>query len=456
MARELLPERLPEDVEAERSLLSTLCGPGMERRALDLMPRLEADHFVHPTHKALLGVLRALVTAGTEVNALTLKAEAERQKCLASLGGFGGIVDLLAAEEVGRPEVLAGLLDRKLSQRRLIRIGADLIRRAQDDDEDVNELADAAASDLFKLRRAAGQDEEAPSLRERALRFMETGQPLLTRDQGRNLVVFGVPHLDESVVCTPGTFGVVAARPSCGKSTFMLQAFLHSPDSAFLSLEMGEEEVDAALIAPLAGRSRTEVLKRGAPAAEMAEHLQAVEERLGHLREPARLCRWRNPTPEVVLATMRRMAMRGRRVFILDYFQLLRVVVQRGENLAYAMTRVTRDMKLLARELKVAVVVASQFNREVADGQRPELQHLRDSSGLEADTDWALMLWTAKARYEEGEDREVNWELQKNRGGARWCRGRMSFSPRLGRFVELTRETAPADAQEQAAAKARF
>lgn len=123
-----LPERLPEDIDAERSLLATCCAPGAETLAVAVAAVLEDEDFVHPAHRALFAALRGLLDQQLEVNALTLKDALDEDGTLAKVGGFGGLTELLGAPEVGRPQVLADLVKRKSRHRALVRLGAQLVR----------------------------------------------------------------------------------------------------------------------------------------------------------------------------------------------------------------------------------------------------------------------------------------------------------------------------------------
>ena len=134
MAADWLPERLPEDVDAERSLLATCCAPGAEDQAADLSLRLDEEDFVHPAHRAVFKALKALLAQRLEVNALTLKDALDQEGDLGKVGGYAGLVDLLSAEEVGRPQVLADLLKRKSQHRALIRLGARMVRQSGEEE----------------------------------------------------------------------------------------------------------------------------------------------------------------------------------------------------------------------------------------------------------------------------------------------------------------------------------
>src|SRR5664279_5640051 len=152
---EWLPERLPEDIEAERALLATCCAAGAELAATEIVFSLTDEDFVHPAHRSVFRALRSLIEAQIEVNSLTLKDALDQAGDLSRVGGFTGLVELLSAEEVGRPQVLADLLVRKRKLRQLIRLGAQLVRQAAEEEAPPDTLVEQAAVDLFRL--AQGQ-----------------------------------------------------------------------------------------------------------------------------------------------------------------------------------------------------------------------------------------------------------------------------------------------------------
>ncbi|MDE3033916.1 MAG: hypothetical protein KGI56_09650, partial [Acidobacteriota bacterium] len=146
-----LPERLPEDIDAERSFLATCCAPGAEMLAAEVVFTLAEEDFVHPGHRVVFRALRRLLEAQVEVNALTLKDALDQEDNLNRVGGFPGLIELLAGEDVGRPQVLADVIRRKARLRRLVHLGAQLVRQAAGEDEAPEILVDQTAQELFLL-----------------------------------------------------------------------------------------------------------------------------------------------------------------------------------------------------------------------------------------------------------------------------------------------------------------
>ena len=105
-----LPERLPEDIDCERSFLATCCAPGAGYVAADAVGLLLPEDFVHPAHKAIFVALVAVMGRQEEVNSLSLKVQLEVDGTLNRVGGFPGLVEVLAGEDVERPQILANVI----------------------------------------------------------------------------------------------------------------------------------------------------------------------------------------------------------------------------------------------------------------------------------------------------------------------------------------------------------
>jgi replicative DNA helicase len=250
---EWLPERLPEDTEAERALLATCCAPGAELIAADIVFGLTEEDFVHPGHRVVFKALRTLLEGQIEVNAITLKDTLDQSGDLGRINGYQGLVELLSAEEVGKPQVLADLLIRKRKQRQLIRLGTQLVRQAAEEAAPPDALVEQAAVDLFRLQ----QGEQKRGLEHIHDVSHDAMERLLDRLEGRGSVGLrvGFSRLDAITQgFQPGNLIILAARPGIGKTALALNwalrsAVQHDAHVAFFSLEMSKEEVFNRLLA---------------------------------------------------------------------------------------------------------------------------------------------------------------------------------------------------------------
>jgi replicative DNA helicase len=429
MPVDLAPERLPEDTDAERSLLATLCAPGAEPMAADIAFTLEEEDFVHPAHRAIFKALRALLQARLEVNALTLKDVLDQEGALSAVGGYPGLVELLSAEEVGRPQVLADLLRRKHRQRQLIRLGAQLARQAANEESPPESLVEQAAQDLFRLAqgdaRAKGL-EHIKSIADQAI------EGLVDRIEGRGApgLRVGFPRLDAITQgFQPGNLVILAARPGIGKTSLALNWLLRSAlhqgaHTAFFSLEMSAEEVFMRLLSAHARVNMKSVLA-GAFDATTEARLYASRDELISL--PVFINDQASITvPQITAQIDRHLSAVNSKLdlVIIDYLQLLSSpegsrAAKQSE--AVRIGEISRGLKLLAKDRGLPVVVLSQLNREVEHrtGGRPQLSDLRDSGALEQDADIVAFIHRRSAQGQVDAEPERTAELivAKHRNG---------------------------------------
>jgi len=448
---EWLPERLPEDIEAERALLATCCAAGAELAATEIVIALTEDDFVHPAHRAVFKALRALVEAQVEVNSLTLKDALDQAGDLSRVGGYTGLVELLSAEEVGRPAVLADLLVRKRKLRQLIRLGAQLVRQAAEEEAPPDALVEQAGVDLFRL--AQGHDRRGlEHIRDVA---DETMGALLDRLEGRGStgLKVGFSRLDNLTQgFQPGNLIILAARPGIGKTALALNfalraAELHHASVAFFSLEMSKEEVFTRLLS-----AHSSVNMKQVQAGTFDEEIQAklLRSRDALLELPIYINDQAGITIREITAMVDRHLSRSNQkldMVVVDYLQLMSSpdssrAAKQSE--AVRIGEISRGFKLLAKDHKMPVVVLSQLNREVEhrQGGRPQLSDLRDSGSIEQDADIVMFIHRKMKAVLEGEedDRSAELMISKHRNGptgavALWFQGEYA------RYRELERAT---------------
>jgi replicative DNA helicase len=401
MANEWIPDRLPEDIEAERALLSTCCSPGMERDAADVAVRLREDDFVLPAHRAIFRSMALLIENRLEINALTLKDALDRAGELGRVGDYSGLVEILMGDEVRDPHVLADILIRKRKLRELIRIGAQLVRKSAAEDDSPENLSDVASQELFVL----AQGQEKRGLEKISKVMHDSYQDLQNRleGQGSSGLMVGFSRLDDLTQgFQPGNLVVLAARPGVGKTAMALNWALrasmrHGAHCAVFSLEMSKKEVADRF---LSSHSRIDLktVARGRIFPEDHKRLVAAGEEINNL--PIFVCDSAAITARDITAMVdRHCTVFNQRLdmVIVDYLQLISSPQDsRGARLTEAVRvgEISRQMKILAKEHNIPVVVLSQLNREVErrEGRMPQLSDLRDSGAIEQDADIVMFI----------------------------------------------------------------
>lgn len=444
MPTDLELERLPEDVESERSLLATCCAPGMEERAGKIVQGLREADFMAPQHKALFAALRSLLADGTEVNALTLRDRLVTGGRAGEVGGFGGLIDLMAVAEVGRPEVLADLLRRKTSLRQLIKEGARLVREASEEDTPPEDLGRAASA---RIMEACGTVRGLAAPRQ----AWEVADEVIHADRTSKAVVgFPFDSMDRLVGgLHPGNLFILAARPGIGKTSLALQMALDAARrgqrAGFWTLEMSHEEVIERL-GCISGYMRPQWTRRPLGDTEMAAALSFRD----FLRQlPLDICDDASASPAVIRAALATAAVQREpySLFLVDYLQLMSdddPDRARRQNEAVRVGAISRALKVMAKDFHIPAVVMSQLSRDIEKGQDrpPRLSDLRDSGSIEADADQVGFI---HRKWVEGQPEHAgSFVMAKNRHNPA---GRIAITFRPDRldFQALSFETAPVE-----------
>ncbi len=212
----------------------------------------------------------------------------------------------------------------------------------------------------------------------------------------------------------PGDLWVIAGRPGMGKSALLCNSILNSPSLVF-SLEMPNETIAQRLVG----------IKSGVPIFNM---------RIGNVDKDS-LVRIKNTVDEiktlpiyidttydinitkVVSKIQQYHREKGIKVVHIDYIQLL---AERSNNAVHDLGQITRELKLLAKELDVTIVTYSQLNRlvESRDDKRPILSDLRQSGNIEEDVDIALFLYRDILYNKETKyPNQMEYIIRKQRNG---------------------------------------
>jgi len=449
-----LPERLPEDIDAERSFLATCCAPGAGFVASEAVFTLSEEDFVHPAHRAVFRALKTLIEAQVEVNSLTLKDALDQDDSLNKVGGYPGLVELLAGEDVERPQVLADVIRRKAKLRRLVHLGAQLVRQAAEEDEAPEVLVDQTAQSLFHLAQGDAKAKGLLSIQTVADDAMER---LSDRMEGRLSpgIRVGFSRFDELTQgFQPGNLIVLAARPGIGKTALALNWILRAAQErdgrpghcgAFFSLEMSHEEVFMRL---LSAHSQTNMkdLQTGR-ASNRLEHVLKVRDEL--VQMPLFICDLASITvPQIRNMIVKQGSQSNRKIdfVIVDYLQLLSSPEgSRGakQNEAVRIGEISRGLKIMAKDFGIPVVVLSQLNREVEHrtGGRPQLSDLRDSGAIEQDADMVAFIHR-KMMPSTTEEPDPSAELivAKHRNGPTAII-QLHFQGEFAMYREMVRET---------------
>lgn len=394
----------PNDVAAEQCVLG---GMMLSKDAIaDVVEIVRAGDFYRPAHTAIFDVIIDLYGRGEPADAVTVAAALTNSGDLARVGGAPYLHTLLSAVPtaansgyyariVADRAKLRGLIE---AGTRIVQMGFGSAAGAGREVDDVVDLAQQTLYDATEHRSSSDGWDALADLLQPALDEIE-------RVGSLGGVMSGVPtgfaDLDKLLTgLHPGQLVIVGARPGIGKSTALMDfcraaGIKHGNPCGYLSLEMSKVEIVQRLLA-----------------AEARVPLQRI--RTGDLSDDdwIRLARrmaeisdapiFIDDTPNMTLmeirAKARRLKMRHDiKVLAVDYLQLMTAAATAGgryENRQAEVASFARGLKLLAKELGIAVVAASQLNRgpESRTDKRPQLSDLRESGAVEQDADVVILL----------------------------------------------------------------
>jgi len=384
-----LNRTIPHNVEAEQAVLGALL---LDPEAIvQVIPILHTEDFYLEKHQWIFQAIYALHERREAIDFLTVVAELERRNQLTEAGGAAYITALInAVPSAIHIEHYARLVERLATQRRLISAAGRIAEIAYASDEDIDAILDRAEEAVFAVaQRRLSRD--VISMRVAVDQFMDH-LDYVQRHQGELLgVPTGFIDLDKLLGgFQPSDLIIIAGRPASGKTSFALSlmqtaAMRYKKHIALFSLEMSAEQLVQRMVASL-GEIDATALRQGKLSDEDYARLVRATGELAEL--PIFIDDSAALTPIEIRAKARRLhAEHGLDLIIIDYLQLM-TVRGRVENRVQEISQISRQLKELARELKVPVVALSQLSRAVESRQdhRPQLADLRESGCLTGDT----------------------------------------------------------------------
>jgi replicative DNA helicase len=397
---------LPHNLEAERSVLGAIL---INNHAFNQAAEvIDAQDFFRDAHRRIFEKMVALTDRSNPVDLVTLKDELVRSGELDEVGGPAYISALTdGVPRSANVEHYAKIVKEKSTLRRLIQSATDVLSRAYDAEEDADNLLDEAERSIFAIA-----DDRMRTGFVRVSELVDSGYQLIEQLQQHRGLVTGVPtgfiDLDEMTSgFQPSDLIIVAARPSMGKTSFVMNIALHCGIEAgktvgVFSLEMSKEQL---FLRMLTAEARVDAHRfRGGFLGEQ-DYARLVQA-FGRLHEAKVFI---DDTPSVGILEMRAKARRlklehGLDMLVIDYLQLMQ---GRGrfDNRQQELASISRSLKILAKELGVPIVALSQLSRapETRGDHRPQLSDLRESGALEQDADVVLFIFREDMYGVEGE-----------------------------------------------------
>jgi replicative DNA helicase len=433
---------LPHSLEAEKSVLGAVL---IHNEAFNFAAEiLKSRDFFRDAHRRIFDKMERLSERGDAIDLVTLKEELIRAGELDEVGGPAYLTSLVdGVPRSTNIEYYARIVKEKSTLRALISVTARISARAYDADDDPNTILDEAEQAIFSIAEDRVR-EGFVSMRDIVGESLPKIEQLFEHKRLVTGIETGFSDLDQMTRgLQPGDLVIVAARPSMGKTSLVLNIAEHASIKGtpvgFFSLEMSREQLFIRLLTSVA-RIDGHRLMTGTVG---QRDYQQLSHAIGVLTD-ARL--FIDDSPGLAVLEMRAKARRlaaehGLGLLIVDYLQLM---TGRGrfENRTLELAAISRGLKGLAKELSVPVVALSQLSRapESRSDHRPLLSDLRESGALEQDADVVLMLYRADMYPDAKPDDEGKAELivAKQRNGPTGTVN-LAFLKQHTRFEDLAR-----------------
>ncbi|HSW78748.1 MAG TPA: replicative DNA helicase [Candidatus Babeliales bacterium] len=416
---------LPQSLDIEASLLGSLLIDG--ESFLKISDQIHAEDFFDRRHLLIFSAMRSLHEKRSPIDILTLSEKLKNESNLELIGGAGYLTELTnIVPTAAHLEQYAEIVADKAIRRRLIDVSQDIVKVSFDENKTLQELIEETETRLFEVSQKHVR-QDITSLESILGDSFDRLDDLHRNKGGIRGIPTGLRDIDKRLAgLQRSDLVVIAARPSMGKTTLMLNFALNIATKAkqgsvlYFSLEMSKEQLVDRLLAAEAGvdawKLRTgegltdkDFEKLSAGMGELAEAPIFIDDTSGitvsDLRTKARRLHHQHPLAAIVV----------------DYLQLMSGGSRFASvaNRVQEMSEISRSLKILARELNVPIVAGSQLSRSVESRNPPipQLADLRESGSIEQDADIVAFIYRPHY-YDESADQHITeLYIKKHRNG---------------------------------------
>ena len=316
--------------------------------------------------------------------------------------------------------------------RSIIQNSNEAIAQAYDSPEEVAGLLDTVEAKILAIREGS-ETAQAPNIKQSVEQVIEQFESLLAGEKSSQGISTGYEELDRmSNGLKPGEMFVIAARPSMGKTSLMMNIVEHvcieqSKPSLIFSCEMSSFQIVQRLVFSRAKFALSKLTRGYKPDKGDLTRIQRAAMDVSNARM------FIDDTPGITINEVRAKARRKKRdegleFIAIDYLQLMKSRTKQAENSREReIAEISAGIKGLAKELQVPIVILAQLNRgpETRSGKSvgvPRMSDLRESGSIEQDADMVGLLYRSAYYAEDAEEKEAEagkaeLVLAKNRNG---------------------------------------
>ncbi len=435
---------VPQNLDAEISVLgASMLTPNVIPGVSEIV---RPHQFYRQAHQRIFEAIEDLFSRGEPVDPITVCEELANRAALDAVGGRAFVHSLVTAVPAAtNARHYAEIVRENYFLRSLIRVGGEITEMGYRRDGEPVDLMDRAEQMVFDISQSRVMGEFSP-LSELITDNYSELERLNTVGHHTIGCQTGFRDLDEKIGgFQPANLIILAARPSMGKTALALNiarnvGVTQGKGVALYSLEMSKMEVSTRL---MCSEARVDLWKVRRGSLQPNEWSKLASGCTELSRAPIFI----DDTPSLNLMEMRAKSRRLKAreknlgLIVVDYLQLM-VGDANSENRQQEISRISRGLKILARELEVPVLALSQLSRQVEQRQekKPILSDLRESGALEQDADLVLFIYRDEVYNKNDVSNQGRAEIiigKQRNGPIGECE--LAFSPAYTRFGDLDR-----------------
>ena len=418
---DVLKRVLPHSMEAEQSVIGSML---MDREAIVVASEIiSGDDFYNKAYGVVFDAMVELNDQGQPVDAVTLQNRLKEKDVPPEIMSLEFVRDVMAAVPTSANiKSYASIVSEKAVLRKLVRLTEEIANNCYAQKDALEAILEDTEKRVFDLVQRRNTGDFVP-IREVVMNAMDKIEKASHSNGNVTGIATGFIDLDyRTAGMQPSDLVLIAARPSMGKTAFVLNiaqyvAFHSGECVAIFSLEMSKEQLVNRLFA-MESKVDSQHLRTG----NLSDlEWEKLIESAGMIGQSKLII---DDTPGISIAEMRSKCRKFKlemdvKMIIIDYLQLMSGSGRGSESRQQEISDISRSLKALARELQVPVLALSQLSRAVEQrpDHRPMLSDLRESGAIEQDADVVMFIYRDDYYNPDTEKKgiaEINIAKQRN------------------------------------------
>lgn len=396
MDEAVLKRVLPHSIEAEQSVIGSML---MDKEAITIASeQISGDDFYGKQYGILFDAMVELNDEGKPVDLVTLQERLKEKGVPPEIYSLEYIRDVMAAVPTSANiKHYANIVAEKAVLRKLIRVNEEIANSCYAQSDSLEVILENSEKSIFDIVQKRNNGDFVP-IRQVVMNAMNMIEEASKSKGAVTGIATGFLDLDyKTAGFQPSDLILIAARPSMGKTAFVLNiaqhvAFHDDKAVAIFSLEMSKEQLVNRLLS-LESKVNSQSIRTGNMKDDEWERLIESADVIGRSRLII------DDTPGISIGELRSKCRKFKleydlQMIIIDYLQLM-TSSGKNESRQQEISEISRSLKALARELHVPVIALSQLSRAVEQrpDHRPMLSDLRESGAIEQDADVVMFIY---------------------------------------------------------------